>query len=47
VVKREQNAATVAELKGDAVEATFGRQARSYVLHPYVGSYKDHTHARP
>lgn len=35
MVKREQNVAAMGEIRGDAVEATFGEQIRSYVLHPY------------
>ena len=34
-MKREQNVAAMGEIRGDAVEATFGEQIRSYVLHPY------------
>ena len=35
VVKREQDAATLQDIRGDAVTADFGRQIRNYVLDPY------------
>jgi peptide chain release factor 2 len=35
VVKREQNVATLKEIRGDMVDANFGQQIRNYVLYPY------------
>ncbi|GFR46992.1 hypothetical protein Agub_g8646, partial [Astrephomene gubernaculifera] len=35
VVLEEQNAARVAEIRGDLVKAEWGQQIRNYVLHPY------------
>jgi peptide chain release factor 2 len=35
VVRREQNVATLKEIRGDAVDANFGQQIRNYVLYPY------------
>ena len=35
VIKREQNVATLKEIRGDAVDANFGMQIRNYVLYPY------------
>ena len=34
-VKREQNVATLKEIRGEAVQADFGQQIRNYVLDPY------------
>jgi peptide chain release factor 2 len=35
VVQREQDVATLKEIRGDVVDATFGQQIRNYVLDPY------------
>ncbi len=35
VALEEQRAARLAELRGDAVQASWGQQIRSYVFHPY------------
>ena len=35
VVMQEQQAAEVAEIRGDIVEASWGQQIRNYVMHPY------------
>ena len=35
VIKRDQSAQALSDIRGDAVEATFGQQIRNYVLHPY------------
>lgn len=40
-LREEQAAATLADLRGDVPEAAWGRQIRSYVLHPYK-QVKDH-----
>jgi len=35
VVMEEQQAKDLAEIRGDAVEASWGQQIRNYVFHPY------------
>jgi len=40
-IKREQQEAELAQIKGDHVKAEWGSQIRSYVLHPYQ-MVKDH-----
>lgn len=35
VVLQEQNAARLAEIRGDLVKAEWGQQIRNYVVHPY------------
>ncbi|KAG5186515.1 hypothetical protein JKP88DRAFT_268971 [Tribonema minus] len=35
VVMQEQQAAEVAQIRGDMVEASWGQQIRNYVMHPY------------
>jgi hypothetical protein len=35
VVMQEQQAAEVAQIRGDIVEASWGQQIRNYVMHPY------------
>lgn len=35
VIRREQRVAEFSEIRGDAVDATFGQQIRNYVLDPY------------
>jgi peptide chain release factor 2 len=35
VVLEEQQAAAVADIRGDVVKAEWGQQIRNYVFHPY------------
>jgi len=41
VIKQQQQAETLAELRGEYTKAEWGSQIRSYVLHPYQ-MVKDH-----
>ena len=35
VIQQEQQAAEIAQIRGDAVKAEWGQQIRNYVFHPY------------